>query len=57
MYGGVNLDGTVISVNNDWNNAYYGKSVLPPDILVRGAATNKGANALLGSVSKAAGGK
>jgi lipid-binding SYLF domain-containing protein len=57
VYGGVNLDGTVISVNNDWNTAYYGKSVLPPDILVRGAATNKGASALLGNVSKAAGGK
>src|SRR5664279_5361379 len=57
VYGGVNLDGTVISVNNDWNTAYYGKSVLPPDILVRGAATNKGASRLVAAVAKASGGK
>ena len=57
VYGGVNLDGTVISVNNDWNTAYYGKSVLPPDVLVRGSASNKGAAKLLGAVAKAAGSK
>ena len=57
VYGGVNLDGTVITANGDWNNAYYGKTVLPPDILVRGAATNKGANRLVGAVAKASGGK
>jgi lipid-binding SYLF domain-containing protein len=55
VYGGVNLDGTVITANGDWNNAYYGKSVLPPDILVRGAATNKGANRLVAEVAKASG--
>ena len=37
VYGGLNLDGTVISVNNDWNDSFYGKHVLPPDILVRGS--------------------
>ncbi len=57
VYGGVNLDGTVITANGDWNNAYYGKTVLPPDILVRGAATNKGANRLVAEVAKASGGK
>jgi SH3 domain-containing YSC84-like protein 1 len=55
VYGGVNLDGTVITANGDWNNAYYGKTVLPPDILVRGAATNKGANRLVAEVAKASG--
>ncbi len=57
MYGGLNLDGTVVTVNDDWNNAYYGKRVLPPDILVRGSATNKGAARLLGDVAKASGAK
>ena len=57
VYGGVNLDGTVITANGDWNSAYYGKTVLPPDILVRGAATNKGANRLVAAVAKASGGK
>jgi len=57
VYGGVNLDGTVISVNNDWNTTYYGKSVLPPDVLVRGTVNNKGAARLLADVARAAGSK
>jgi len=57
VYGGVNLDGTVITANGDWNNAYYGKTVLPPDILVRGAATNKGASRLMAEVARASGAK
>jgi lipid-binding SYLF domain-containing protein len=55
IYGGVNLDGTVVSTNDDWNAAYYGKKVLPPDILIRGTVTNKDANKLLSDVAKAAG--
>ncbi len=36
VFGGVNLDGTVVSTNIPWNDAYFGKSnVLPPDILIR----------------------
>ncbi len=35
VYGGLNLDGTVIAVSNDWNKAYFGKDVLPPDVLIR----------------------
>ena len=36
VYGGVNLDGTVVNTNIPWNDAYYGKTnVLPPDILIR----------------------
>jgi len=57
LYGGLNLDGTVVSVNDDWNKAYYGKPVLPPDILVRASVSNKDASKLLAEVSKAAGGK
>ena len=53
VYGGLNLDGTVISVSNEWNNAYYGKSVLPPDIVVRGSVHNKQADPLLAEVAKA----
>jgi SH3 domain-containing YSC84-like protein 1 len=57
LYGGLNLDGTVISTNDDWNKAYYGKPVLPPDILIKANVSNKGAAKLLAEVSKAAGGK
>ena len=55
VYGGVNLDGTVVSTNDDWNKAYYGKPVLPPDILVKGGTSNKSADKLLSDVAKAAG--
>jgi len=52
VYGGLNLDGTVVKVSDDWNEAYYGRKLLPPDILVRGAASNKGADKLLGEAAK-----
>ena len=54
LYGGLNLDGTVVSVNDDWNKAYYGKPVLPPDIFIKNSVSNKGASKLLADVSKAA---
>jgi lipid-binding SYLF domain-containing protein len=53
VYGGVNLDGTVVSSNTEWDSAYYGKKVLPPDILVRMNVSNKGADKLLGIVGSA----
>ena len=57
VYGGLNLDGTVVSSNDDWNKAYYGKPALPPDILVKSSVSNKSADKLLSDVAKAAGGK
>ena len=56
VYGGVNLDGTVVKTSDDWNSAYYGKKVLPPDILVRMDVQAEGAEKLLADVAKAAGG-
>src|SRR5439155_11461996 len=38
VYGGLNLDGTVIHVADNWNRAYYGRDTQPPDILVRASA-------------------
>jgi SH3 domain-containing YSC84-like protein 1 len=57
VYGGVNLDGTLVNLTDEWNKAYYGKPVLPPDILIKGSVSNKGANKLLADVAKAAGAK
>jgi lipid-binding SYLF domain-containing protein len=57
LYGGLNLDGTVIKPSDDWNEAYYKKQVLPPDILVRGSVHNKGSDKLLADVGRAAGKK
>jgi len=53
VYGGLNFDGTVIAPSNDWNQAYYGKPLHAPDILVRMAAHNKQATELLNLVTRA----
>jgi lipid-binding SYLF domain-containing protein len=54
VYGGLILDGTVVKTSDDWNSAYFGKTVLPPDILVRASVHNKDADKLLADVTKAA---
>lgn len=53
LYGGLNIDGTVIAVANAWNEAYYGRGVLPPDILLRGSAHNVQADRLAAALSRA----
>jgi SH3 domain-containing YSC84-like protein 1 len=54
VYGGLNLDGTVVTASDDWNASFYGKKVLPPDILVRALVHNEAADKLLAQVSAAA---
>lgn len=56
VYGGLNLDGTLINLSDDWNRAYFGKPVLPPDIFVRGTVGNPQANSLIAAINKATGG-
>ena len=54
VYGGLNLDGTVVSTNIPWNDAFYGRSnLLPPDILIRRTVTSPKASGLLADVAKA----
>jgi len=53
VYGGLNLDGTVVNTNDGWNSVYYGRSVLPPDILIRKSVTNPNAAPLLQEVASA----
>ena len=53
IYGGVNLDGTAITVSDDWNRTYYGKDVQPSDILVTMSAHNKQAAKLLADAARA----
>jgi lipid-binding SYLF domain-containing protein len=58
VYGGLNLDGTVIKASDDWNELYYQKKpILAPDILVRMSAHAKGGEKLLSDVAHAAGKK
>jgi lipid-binding SYLF domain-containing protein len=54
VYGGLNLDGTVVHTNDAWNAAYYGRSsVLPPDILIRRSVQSGRSSALLAEVTRA----
>jgi lipid-binding SYLF domain-containing protein len=40
LYGGINLDGTVITVDDKKNSAYYGRAATPVDILIQRTVTN-----------------
>src|SRR5258705_13705143 len=51
LYGGINLDGSVISVNDDWNAAYYHANVTPVDIFIRASVKNPQANDLLHAIA------
>ncbi len=53
VYGGLNFDGTIVTAADDWNQAYYGKKALPPDILVRMSVSNKAADGLLAKATSA----
>ncbi len=55
VYGGLNLDGTVVAISNDWNQAFYGKPVSAPDILVRMNAHSKGGDKLMSDIARATG--
>jgi len=54
VYGGLNLDGTAVSPNIAWNDAYFGgTNRLPPDILIRRSVVNAGAQPLIMDVARA----
>ena len=55
VYLGLNLDGTVVSISDEWNELYYGKRVNAVDILVRRSVHNPQAKELLNVVANAAG--
>ena len=54
IYGGLNLDGTVILVADNWNQAYYGRAVLPTDIVLNARAHNPQADRLAAALGQAA---
>jgi SH3 domain-containing YSC84-like protein 1 len=54
LYGGLNLDGTVLSANDTWNAGFYGKPTTAVDILVRHEASSPKGEGLLNAVSDAA---
>ncbi len=54
VYLGVNLDGTIVSTSDNWNQLYYGHRVQVPDILVRMNLRNPHAKELLNVIGTAA---
>ena len=52
LYGGINLEGSLIEVRDSLNKAYYGKAATPVDILVRKSVANPGAAGLLTALRK-----
>jgi lipid-binding SYLF domain-containing protein len=54
LYGGLNLSGSVITVDDDANRAFYGRPVTPVDILVKHTATNAAGKARAEEVARAA---
>ena len=57
VYGGLSLEGSVVDVADNWNRAYYGTAVLPPDILLRATAHNAQADRFAAELSRAASGE
>ena len=54
VYGGLNLDGTVVHTNGAWTDAYYHRrNVLPPDIVMRHTVHSPKAGPLLTEVANA----
>lgn len=54
LYGGLNLEGSVIHVSDTFNRAYYGAAVLPPDILMRAKVHNPQADRFAAELGRAA---
>ena len=54
LYGGLNFQGSVVKAADDWNRDYYGKLVIPADILLTNSVHNPQADDLLKLISNAA---
>ena len=54
IYGGLNLDGTLVKVSDERNHKYFGYKATPTDILIRHSVVNPGAENLKEQVARAA---
>jgi lipid-binding SYLF domain-containing protein len=52
-FAGVSLEGTVISINDEYNKTYYGQALRPTDIIIQQAASNPGADILRSNLAAA----
>ncbi len=46
LFGGVSIEGAVITSRDSWNQKYYGRDVRPVDIIIRRNVANPGADRL-----------
>jgi lipid-binding SYLF domain-containing protein len=51
LYGGISVQGTVISARNEWNSTYYAKPVTPAQIMFGHDVTNPAAEPLREAVA------
>jgi lipid-binding SYLF domain-containing protein len=56
LFGGLTVEGAVIEPRDSWNNAYYGRSLRPIEILVKRAVSNTAADPLRQAVAGVGGG-
>lgn len=49
-YAGISMEGAIVKVNGDWNQAYYGKKVSPVGIVEKKLVSNPGSAELLNTV-------
>jgi len=54
IYGGINIEGSVITIHESGNRAYYARPVTAVDILVRRNVRNRGADALRAATERIA---
>lgn len=50
LFGGISLEGAVVDVREEWNHAYYGKTVTPAEILAADGASNDQAGDLIAAL-------
>ncbi|ALK96554.1 hypothetical protein AB595_13670 [Massilia sp. WF1] len=56
LYAGLNMSGTVVSIDDKANQAFYGRQVTPVDILVKHSANNASGEALAHELARTAAG-
>jgi lipid-binding SYLF domain-containing protein len=53
LYAGINLEGSVVNVRDNLNDAYYGKKVTPVDIIIKKDVMNAGSDELRTAIKNA----
>ena len=56
LFGGLTIEGAVITSRDKWNSTYYGQTVRPVDILVSREVSNVNATALRRTLTEVSGG-